>query len=60
MDAHEALELKEKAEEGAHDHSLRAATFTMSFLAILVALTSELGHRTHTEARLVQTRSSDE
>ena len=60
MDAHEALELKEKAEEAAHDRSLRAATFTMSFLAILVALTSVLGHRTHTEAGLVQTRSSDE
>ena len=32
----------------------------MSILAILVALTSVLGHRTHTEAVLVQTRSSDE
>ena len=60
MEANEAFELKEKAEEAAHDRSLRAATFTMSFLAILVALTSVLGHRTHTEAGLVQTRSSDE
>jgi hypothetical protein len=60
METNEALELKEKAEEAGHDKSLRAATFTMSFLAILVALTSVLGHRTHTEAGLVQTRSSDE
>src|SRR5664279_5670932 len=60
MESNEAFELKEKAEEAARDKSLRAATFTMSFLAILVALTSVLGHRTHTEAGLVQTRSSDE
>lgn len=60
MESNEAFELKEKAEEAERDRSLRAATFTMSFLAILVALTSVLGHRTHTEAGLIQTRSSDE
>ena len=52
--------MKEKAEEAAHDALCVLLTFTMSFLAILVALTSVLGHRTHTEAGLVQTRSSDE
>jgi hypothetical protein len=60
MDANEALELKESVEHGGHDKLLRPATFTISILAILVALTSVLGHRTHTEAVLVQTRSSDE
>lgn len=60
METNEAIELQEHGEHGGHDHSLRPATFTMSVLAILVALTSVLGHRTHTEAVLVQTRSSDE
>ncbi len=60
MEANEAMELKEHGEEAGHDPSLRPSTFTMSILAILVALTSVLGHRTHTEAVLVQTRSSDE
>lgn len=60
MEANEALELKEHGEHAGHDPSLRPATFTISILAIFVALTSVLGHRTHTEAVLVQTRSSDE
>ncbi|HVJ07121.1 MAG TPA: DUF4337 domain-containing protein [Acidisarcina sp.] len=60
MEANEAMELKEHGEHAGHDASLRPATFTMSFLAILVALTTVLGHRTHTEAVLVQNRSTDE
>jgi Domain of unknown function (DUF4337) len=60
MEANEAVELQEHGEHAGHDKSLRPATFTMSILAILVALTTVLGHRTHTEAVLVQTRSSDE
>ncbi len=60
MEANEVVELREHIEHAEHDKSLRLATFTMSILAIFVALTSVLGHRTHTEAVLVQTRSSDE
>jgi hypothetical protein len=55
----EAQELREKNEEAAKDASLRPVSFTMSLLAVLVAITTVLGHRTHTEAVLAQARASD-
>ncbi len=60
MEANEADELKEHAEHGAHDSSMRPVAFTMSVLAVLVAVTTVLGHRTHTEAVLEQGRASDQ
>jgi hypothetical protein len=60
MEANEAGELQENAEHGAHDTSLRPVAFTMSVLAVLVAITTVLGHRTHTEAVLNQARASDQ
>jgi hypothetical protein len=60
MDANEAQELKEKNEEAAKDASLRPVSFTISVLAVLVAITTVLGHRTHTEAVLAQARASDQ
>ena len=60
MEPHEAEELKEHAEHGAHDSSLRPVAFTMSVLAVLVAVTTVLGHRTHTEAVLEQNRATDQ
>lgn len=60
MEAHEAEELKEHAEHGAHDSSMRPVAFTMSVLAVLVAVTTVLGHRTHTEAVLEQNRATDQ
>ena len=60
MEAHEAEELKEHAEHGAHDASMRPVAFTMSVLAVLVAITTVLGHRTHTEAVLNQNRATDQ
>jgi Domain of unknown function (DUF4337) len=60
METNEALELKEQHEEAAKDESLRPVSFTMSLLAVLVAITTVLGHRTHTEAVLYQARASDE
>jgi hypothetical protein len=59
MEADEANELKEHAEHGAHEASLRPVAFTMSLLAVLVAVTTVLGHRTHTEAVLDQDRTTD-
>jgi hypothetical protein len=59
MESNEAQELKEQSEEAAKDESLRPVSFTMSVLAVLVAITTVLGHRTHTEAVLAQARASD-
>ena len=60
MEANEAQELQEHAEHGAHESSLRPVAFTMSVLAVLVAITTVLGHRPHTEAVLKQNQASDQ
>lgn len=60
MEANEASELQEHAEHGAHDSAMRPVAFTMSVLAVLVAVTTVLGHRTHTEAVLDQNRATDQ
>ncbi len=60
MEANEAGELQEHAEHGAHEPSMRPVAFTMSVLAVLVAITTVLGHRTHTEAVLNQNKATDE
>jgi hypothetical protein len=60
MEANEAHELREHAEHGASEASLRPVAFTMSVLAVLVAVTTVLGHRTHTEAVLQQNRATDQ
>jgi len=59
MEANEAHELQEHAEHGAHEASMRPAAFTMSLLAVLVAVTTVLGHRTHTEALLHTINKTD-
>jgi len=59
MEANEAQELKEHAEHAAGDSGLRPVAFTMSLLAVLVAVTTVLGHRTHTEAVLMQNKATD-
>ncbi|MGD0732234.1 MAG: DUF4337 domain-containing protein [Terracidiphilus sp.] len=58
MEPNEVSELKEQAEKGA-EAVLRPVAFTMSVLAVLVAVTTVLGHRTHTEAVLRQAKASD-
>lgn len=60
MEAQEAQELQEHAEHGSHDSGLRPVAFTMSLLAVLVAVTTVLGHRTHTEAVLTQNKATDQ
>ena len=59
MEANEAHELREHAEH-AQKQSLRPVAFTMSVLAVLVAITTVLGHRTHTEAVLNQNKATDQ
>jgi len=60
MEANEAQELQENAEHGANESSLRPVAFTMSVLAVLVAVTTVWGHRTHTEAVLDQNKATDQ
>jgi hypothetical protein len=59
----ELQEIAEKVEEGAEkerENALRPVAFTMSVVAVLVAITTVLGHRTHTEAVLNQNKATDQ
>ncbi len=59
MEANEVQELQEHAEHGSHESMLRPVALTMTVLAVLVAVTTVLGHRTHTEAVLDQNKATD-
>jgi alpha-D-ribose 1-methylphosphonate 5-phosphate C-P lyase len=48
-------EMKEAGEKG-----LRHVSLAISVLAVLVAMVTVLGHRSHTEAILMQTRAADQ
>ena len=56
----EMQEMHEHAAHGAHDPSLVPVTFTMAVLAVVLAATSLLGHRAHTEELLFQNRATDQ
>jgi Domain of unknown function (DUF4337) len=56
----EISELHERAEAGEHDSSLKPVTMTMAVLAVLVAIVSVAGHRTHTEELLLQNKTTDQ
>lgn len=60
MEPSEAHELQEHHEHAANDRSLHPVSFTISVLAVLVAIATVCGHRAHTEAVLAQTRASDQ
>jgi hypothetical protein len=60
VEANESQELQENAEHGSQESTLRPVAFTMSLLAVLVAVTTVLGHRTHTEAVLYQNKATDQ
>jgi hypothetical protein len=70
MEANEVQELHEQHEHAAGHKdsgtdesghgSLKPVSFTMSVIAVLVAVVTVLGHRTHTEAVLMQARASDQ
>ncbi|HEY1160083.1 MAG TPA: DUF4337 domain-containing protein [Terracidiphilus sp.] len=59
MEPNEAQELQEQQEHGS-ESALRPVAFTMSVVAVLVAVTTVLGHRTHTEAVLDQNKATDQ
>jgi len=56
MEANEAQELQEQQEK-ALENNLKPVSFTM---AVLVAIVTVMGHRTHTEAVLKQAQASDQ
>jgi hypothetical protein len=58
--ADELQELHENAEHGAKHGELAPVTISMAILAVLVAAVSLMGHRTHTEELLGQTRATDQ
>ena len=58
--AEEIHELAEHAHHGTHDESMAIVTITMAVLAVLVAVSSLMGHRTHTEELLLQTKATDQ
>ena len=60
MEVNEAHELQEHAEHGAHESAMRPVAFSMSVLAVMVAVTTVLGHRTHTGAVLYQNKATDQ
>jgi DNA-binding transcriptional regulator YbjK len=60
LEADELKELRERAEEGAREEKHRPVAFTMSLMAVLVAVTTVFGHRTHTEAVLYQNKATDQ
>ncbi len=62
MEANEVQEfanqMKESGESG--EESLKTISLGISILAVLVAMVTVLGHRTHTEAVLMQSRAGDQ
>jgi hypothetical protein len=59
MEADEFRELEEQQEK-ALEHNLKPVSFTMALLAVFVAVVTVMGHRTHTEAMLLQARATDQ
>ena len=60
MEASEVQDLKENLEQGAKEEPLRPVAFTMSVLAVLLAVTTVMGGRTHEDAVLNQNRATDQ
>jgi hypothetical protein len=56
---HEMEELQEAAEHGREHSTLAPVSFTMSILAVLVAVAALLSHRAHTEEVLLQDKATD-
>src|ERR1700721_2009966 len=58
MEANEVSELKEQAEKGG-ENAMRPVAFFMSVIAVLVAVTTVLGHRAETRAVLKRGDATD-
>ena len=60
MGVEELHEMEEHAEHSAEDPSLLPVTFTVAVLAVVLAATTLLGHRAHTEELLFQSKATDQ
>jgi hypothetical protein len=60
MDASDVQDFKDSLEQGAKDEPMRPVAFTMSVLAVLLAVTTVLGGRTHEDAVLNQNKATDQ
>jgi hypothetical protein len=61
MEANEVHEFANQMKEsGEGDQSLKTISLGISILAVLVAMVTVLGHRSHTEAVLMQSRAGDQ
>ena len=56
----ELSELQENAEHGREDNTLAPVSVTMAIIAVLVAVVSLMGHRSHTEEILMEARATDQ
>ena len=56
----ELSELQENAEHGRENPSLAPISVTMAILAVLVAVVSLMGHRSHTEELMTQNQATDQ
>lgn len=59
MEASEIQEFSEQVQKGG-EKNLKYVSLTIAILAVLVAMVTVLGHRTHTRAVLEQTRAADQ
>jgi hypothetical protein len=59
MEATEIQEFSKQVKEGGEE-SLTSISLAISILAVLVAMVTVLGHRSHTEAVLMQSRAGDQ
>jgi hypothetical protein len=62
MEANEVQEFAKQMKESGEDggESLRSISLGISILAVLVAMVTVLGHRSHTEAVLMQSKAGDQ
>jgi hypothetical protein len=60
MGTDDLQDLQERAEQAAHHPSMAPVSLSMAILAVLVAVVSLLGHRSHTEEVVLQNKASDQ
>jgi len=60
MEINELHDMQEDAEHSAGNPSLIPVTFTVAVLAVVLAATTLLGHRSHTEELLMQSKATDQ
>ena len=53
-------EMHEQAEEARHNPDLKPVSLTMAVIAVMVATVTLLGHRTHIEQVIAQSKASDQ